>query len=226
MIIPVLTSLNTREQWMAFCRRETAYCFIESPECLLDFQSTFLKITLLPKDTIVQDSIKYSLGSRSSMEPVWRLIKACNWDLQAIIAGIEKMDFSSNVRDNSLLKVHTDLSARKFFSRERCVVAPQSIGLLEPLSALPEIWDRHTLNRMISNGQYTALQNEMKALPGSKRTGGIPAPVQDEICMILLDPIERCIGQMHKGRLHVFRGKQPFISLIPDIQWPKPRLKK
>ena len=166
---------------MAFCRRETAYCFIESPECLLDFQSTFLKITLLPKDTLIQDSVKYSLGSRSSMEPVWRLIKACNWDLKAIIEGIQKMDFSSNVRDNSLLKVHTDLSARKFFSRERCVVAPQSIGILEPLDAIPELWDKHTLHRMISNGQYKALQNEMKALPGTKNTGGITAPSKDEI---------------------------------------------
>lgn len=225
MIIPVLPALNTREQWMAFCRRETPYCFIEQPECLLDFQSTFLKITLLPSDSLIKDSIKYSLGSRSSMEPVWRLIKACNWDLLAIIKGLETMDFGSNVRDNSLLKVHTELTARKFFSRERGMVPPHEIGLLQPLAAIPELWDRHSLQRLISNQQFKALQNEMKALPGSKKIGGIAPPSLDEISLILMDPIEQCIGQLHKGRLHIFRGRQPFVSLIPDLQWPQPRLK-
>lgn len=224
MIIPVLPTLNTRAQWMAFCRRETPYCFIEQPECLIDFQSTFLKITLLPKDSLIRDCVKYSLGSRSSMEPVWRLIKACNWDLQGIISGIEQMDFGSNVRDNSLLKVHTDLSARKFFSRERYMVPPQEVGLLEPVSALPEIWDRNTLNRLICNRQYKAMQNEMKTLPGKKKIGGIAPPSIDEICLTLMDPVEQCIGQMHKGRLHIFRGKQPYLSLIPDLSWPEPRL--
>jgi len=224
VIIPVLPSLNTRDQWMSFCRRESAYCFIEEPECLLDFQSTFLKITLLPKSTVEQDSIKYSLGSRNSMEPVWRLIKACNWDLNTIITGIEKMDFSSNVRDNSLLQVHTDLSARKFFSRERYVVSPQSIGVLEPLSIMPEIWERHSLSRMVSNKQYNALQNERKTQPGNKRSTSVPS--HDEICITLLDPTKTCIGQIHKGRLHIFCQKQPFISLIPDLTWPHPRLKK
>ncbi len=160
------------------------------------------------------------------MEPVWRLIKSCNWDLKVIIEGIEKMDFSSNVRDNSILKVHTDLSARKFFSRERCLVSPQAIGVLKPLASVPEIWDRHVLNRLISNGQFKALQSEIKALPGKKRAGAVPSPSVDEICMVLLDPVEQCIGQIHKGRLHIYRGKQPFVSLIPDLLWPEPRLNK
>ncbi|MCP4594943.1 hypothetical protein [Neptuniibacter sp.] len=226
MIIPVLPTLNTRDQWMEFCRREAPYCFVEQPECLLDFQSTFLKITLLPKGTLIHDSIKYSLGSRISMEPVWRLIKACNWDLHAIIQGMEQMDFGSNVRDNSLLKVHTDLTVRKYFSREKHIVAPHSIGLLKPLSAQPDVWDSHALSCLISNQQFKDLRNEQKALSHGKVFGGSPPPSLPEIQMILLDPVEQCIGQPHKGRLHIFRGKQPFISLIPELKWPEPRLKK
>ncbi|WP_415881737.1 hypothetical protein ACMXYN_11945 [Neptuniibacter sp. PT8_73] len=225
MIIPVLQQLNSRDQWMAFCRRELPYCFIESPECLVDFQTTFLKITLLPKDTLIHDAVKYSLGSRTSMEPVWRLIKGCNWDLNAILTGLEQMAFDSNVRDNSLLKVHTDLSVRKYFSRERCLVSPNTLGLLEPLMAQPDIWDAQSLAKLISHQQFSSLQNEVKALPGSKQNAGAPPPSISTIMMILLDPVEQCIGQVHKGRLHIFRGKQPFISLIPKLAWPKPRLK-
>ncbi|WP_415896563.1 hypothetical protein ACMXYX_11445 [Neptuniibacter sp. QD72_48] len=225
MIIPVLQQLNSRDQWMAFCRRELPYCFIESPECLVDFQTTFLKITLLPKDTLIHDAVKYSLGSRTSMEPVWRLIKGCNWDLNAILTGLEQMAFDSNVRDNSLLKVHTDLSVRKYFSRERCLVSPNTLGLLEPLMAQPDIWDAQSLAKLISHQQFSSLQNEVKALPGSKQNAGAPPPSISTIMMILLDPVEQCIGQVHKGRLHIFRGKQPFISLIPKLTWPKPRLK-
>ncbi|WP_415903243.1 hypothetical protein ACMXYR_05725 [Neptuniibacter sp. QD29_5] len=225
MIIPVLQQLNSRDQWMAFCRRELPYCFIESPECLVDFQTTFLKITLLPKDTLIHDAVKYSLGSRTSMEPVWRLIKGCNWDLNAILTGLEQMAFDSNVRDNSLLNVHTDLSVRKYFSRERCLVSPNTLGLLEPLMAQPDIWDAQALAKLISHQQFSSLQNEVKALPGSKQNAGAPPPSISTIMMILLDPVEQCIGQLHKGRLHIFRGKQPFISLIPKLAWPKPRLK-
>ncbi len=227
MIIPVLEQLNTRDEWMAFCRREAPYCFISSPECLLDFQSTFLKITLLPHNTLVQDAIKYSLGSRTSMEPVWRLIKGCNWNLHTIIDGLEKMDFGSNVRDNSLLKTHTDLSVRKYFSRERCLVAPTNIGILQPLSAQPDIWDPISINRMISHQQFSSLKNEQRLLPSKQqRNSNLEPPSLQEISLILLDPVEQCIGQMHKGRLHIFRGKQPFISLKPLLAWPKPRLKK
>ncbi|WP_067864172.1 hypothetical protein [Neptuniibacter marinus] len=220
MIIPVLQQLNTRDEWMAFCRRETPYCFIETPECLLDFQSSFLIITLLSNTTLDHDAIKYSLGSRTSMEPVWRLIKGCNWSLNTIILGLEEMDFSSNVRDNSLLKVHTDLSVRKYFSRERGIIPPTRLGLLEPLMALPDIWDPMTLNQLISNQQFSDLKNEQKPLSNLS-----PLAI-NELKLILLDPAERCVGKMHAGRLHIFRGKRPFISLIPQLHWPSPRLKR
>lgn len=226
MIIPVLEQLNTRDEWMAFCRREAPYCFVASPECLLDFQSTFLKITLLPQNTLIQDAIKYSLGSRTSMEPVWRLIKGCQWDLHTIISGLDKMDFSSNVRDNSLLKVHTDLSVRKYFSRERCIVAPTTLGLLQPLMAIPDIWDASSICRLISHEQFSDLRNEQKMLPSQYVSSSLPPPSIKEIVLILLDPVEQCIGQIHDGRLQIYRGKQPFISLQPVLTWPKPRLKK
>ena len=226
MVIPVLNKLSTREQWLDFCRREAPYCFVEAPECLIDFQSTFLKITLLPNHSLVHDAVKYSLGSRSSMEPVWRLIKSCNWNIQHIIQGLEEMDFSSNVRDNSLLKAHTDLSVRKYFSRERCLVSPGSLGLLEPLMAVPDIWSAYHLAQMITHGQYKDLRNEKKLLQGASPYAGLEAPDSSEIILILLDPVEQCIGQKIDGRLHIFRGKQPFISLIPELNWPKPRLKK
>lgn len=225
MIIPVLNELSQRCQWLDFCRREAPYCFVENPECLIDFQSTFLKITLLPKDTLIQDAIKYSLGSRRSMEPVWRLIKGCNWDLRTIINGLEEMDFSSNARDNSILKVHTDLSVRKYFSRERCIAPPSRIGLLPPLMAQPDIWGPQQLASLITHQQFSDLRNEQQLLPG-KRQSLLEAPETSEITLVLLDPIEKCIGQMHADRLHIYRGQQPFISLKPQLAWPEARLKR
>lgn len=226
MVIPVIPTLNTREQWLAFCRRERPYAFIEQPDCLLDFQSTFLKITLLPAQNHFRDSLKYSLGARTSMEPVWRLIKACQWDLGAIIQGLEQMDFSSNVRDNSLLKLHTDLSVRKYFSREPHLVPPQTLGILPPVSAKPSIWGAYELNCLISNRQFSEMRSEIVTLPGSKLYGGVGLPTLAEVSLTLMDPVEQCHGQWVDTRLHIFRGKQPYISLIPDLRWPKPRLKK
>ncbi|PIE25299.1 MAG: hypothetical protein CSA60_00870 [Neptuniibacter caesariensis] len=157
------------------------------------------------------------------MEPVWRLIKGCEWDLQAIINGLETMDFSSNVRDNSLLKVHTDLSVRKYFNREHCVVPPSHIGLLDPLMAEPNIWDSRQLARLITHQQFTSLRSEQKSSLGHHGSN-FKTPDLGEITLTLLNPVENCIGHMHKNRLHIFRGKQPFISLIPRFIWPKPRL--
>ncbi|WP_286239351.1 hypothetical protein [Neptuniibacter halophilus] len=226
MVIPVIKQLASRDQWMDFCRRETAYCFVEQPQVLVDLQSTFLKITLLPDHQQLQDAVKYSLGSRTSIEPVWQLIKGCHWDLSALIRGLQELDFSSNVRDNSLLKAHTDLSVRKYFSRERCLVAPESLGLLEPLMAAPDVWSSFQLNRLINNGQFRDLRSEQKLLSDGRSYGGVDAPEMEQIRMLLLNPQEQLIGQQIDTRLHVYRNQQPFISLIPEFRWPQPRLKK
>jgi len=227
MIIRVLPQLNCRQHWIDFCRRETPYCFVDQPECLVDFQGTHLQITLLAQNTQGKDAIKYSLGSRRSVEPAWQLIRACNWDLTALVNGLEQMDFSSNVRDNSLLGVHTDLTARKFFSKERSVVAPSSIGLLKPVCNQPEIWDGSHLLRLIANNQFRDLRNEQLALPSSngKQSGGLPTPSSRSLRMMLMDQPHRWIGQIHQQRLHLFKDRQPCVSLIPDLTPPAPRLK-
>lgn len=228
MIIRVLPQLNSRQQWIDFCRRETPYCFVDQPECLVDFQSTHLQITLLSSHSQGKDAIKYSLGSRRSVEPAWKLIRACNWDLSAVVAGLEQMDFSSNVRDNSLLGVHTDLTARKFFSKERSVVAPSKVGLLKPLTLAPKIWHAESLLRLLANGQYKDLRSEQIALPGTQGkavSGGIPAPSINSLRLMLLDKPWEWIGQPHGDRLHLFRERQPMVSLTPDFTAPAPRLK-
>ena len=87
--------------------------------------------------------------------------------------------------------------------------------------AIPDIWDAMALNQLISNLQFSDLRSELDqtAEAGSE-------PTLSEIKLILLNPLEQCVGQLHDGRLHIFRGKQPFISLIPQLRWPKPRLKQ
>ncbi len=233
MIIRVLPQLNSRQQWIDFCRREMPYCFVEQPQCLIDFQSTHLQITLLSNRTQGKDAIKYSLGSRRSVEPAWQLIRACHWDLNTLLTGLEQMDFSSNVRDNSLLGVHTDLTARKFFSKERSVIAPSSVGLLKPLGQAPDIWSGEHLLRLIANGQYSDLRNEQIALPHMSDTntssctqaGGIPVPSISSLRLMLLEQPWQWVGQQHNERLHLFRERQPIVSLIPDFTAPAPRLK-
>ncbi len=46
MNIRVLPQLESREAWLAFCRRERPYCLIDRPSCLVDFQTHFLQLTL------------------------------------------------------------------------------------------------------------------------------------------------------------------------------------
>lgn len=225
LIIPVLPQLESREAWLTFCRREVPYAFIKTPECLVDFQSTFLKITLPPEKAAYHDAIKYSLGSRTHMEPVWRLIKGCDWSLKEIIRGLEQMDFSSNVRDNSLLKLHTDLSVRKYFSRERNLITPSDIGLLQPHYSAPEAWSAQSLARLVSHQQFTDLRSEQKLLGNAQNTQPSDLPTTQEILMLLLDPVEQCRGEVIEERLYIYRGKQPFISLVPKLEWPEPRLK-
>ncbi|MFW1677002.1 hypothetical protein ACFVYJ_04380 [Pontibacter sp. JAM-7] len=222
MNIRVLPSLNTRDQWITFCRREQPYCYVEQPVCLVDFQSSFLQLTLFPEHG---DAIKYSLGSRNSMEPAWQLIKACNWQLETLINGLNEMDFSSNVRDNALLQVHTDLTARKVFAREK-LLPPQQTGLLKPLTAQPQRWDNLSLCRMISHQQFQDLRSEQVYLQGSQlRPSAPPAtPAADELIQLLLEEDQPCSGELREGRLFLLLHGQPIASLIPKLTWPEPRL--
>lgn len=226
MIIRVLPNLNSRAAWIDFCRREVPYCFVEDPACLVDFQSTHLQITLLPDGCQEKDAIKYSIGSRTSVEPAWSLIRACNWELGRIIHGLEQMDFGSNVRDNSLLGVHTELTARKFFARERSLTTPSALGLLKPLDGPPAEWNNDTLLRLISHHQYRGLRCEQLALPGAGNThSALSVPSRHSLRLMLMEHTTQWRGQLQRERLFLYREQQPMLSLIPDYRAPAPRLK-
>lgn len=150
MIVRVLPQLESRDEWIAFCRRESPYCLVDTPACLVDFQSHFLQLTLFKGET----PVRYTLGSRRSTDPAWRLIKGCNWSLTHLLGGLGTLDFGGNVRDNELLGVHTDLSARCSYPRDPHLRAPDCSEQLSPLQALPAHWDNLSLKRLLAHRQY------------------------------------------------------------------------
>jgi len=183
-------------------------------------QTTYLQLTLFEDGNQGRSATKYSLGSRLSVEPVWELIRACEWQLRKIIDGLNSMDFSSNVRDNSLLQAHTDVTVRKFFSKERALVAPADLGSLPPLRDEPTTWQGLHLMQLLANHQYRQFRAST-ATPG-----------QGNANALLLDIIEEpeCwLGQRHDGKLHICRRDQTAViqshaSLLPDFREPAPRL--
>lgn len=210
MIIPVLTNLETREDWLHLARTKPACCFVAKPECLIDFQTRFLKITLLSMSSSQHDAITYSLGSSASIEPAWQLIKGCQWHLKAVIEGLEKLNFSANVRDNTLLKRHSDLSVRKFFSRQKGILPPSSLGLIQPLTALPETWDCMKMQQLISCQQFCEPKYELASY--SKE------PVDmNEVLVLIQDSAYNCSFKSHKQRLYMLYKNEPFISLVPQL---------
>jgi len=227
MIITVLPELQTRQQWIEFCQRKHPYCYIQRPECLIDLQTTYLQLTLLQGVRHGKEAVKYSLGSRVSIEPVMKLITACNWQLSAVIAGLNELDFSSNVRENSILGVHTDLTVRKFYAKERRIIPPGSIGLLAPLNEPPQTWYARPLLRLIGHRQFTDLRNEQLVLPsGDDSFATIPAPQPEQLQIALMDEPQRWRGEQDGSRLYLLRDDQAFASLIPDFSKPEPRLKQ
>jgi hypothetical protein len=116
MIIAVFPSLESKQDWLIFFRREHPYCLIDMPSTLVDFQSTFLQLTCFKPDE--EDAVRFTLGSRSSMEPAWQLIKGCGWSLRSVIEGLESLNFNTNVRDNSAFNIPSELSVRKSFAKE------------------------------------------------------------------------------------------------------------
>lgn len=221
MIIPVLPQLHSRSEWIAFCRRETPYCYVEYPECLVDMQTTYLQLTLFSTGMQGRDATKYSLGSRVSVEPVWQLIKSCDWQLKRILEGLESMDFSSNVRDNSLLKVHTDITVRKSFSKERTLIGPSTLGSLHPVIDEPAVWDGAMLARLLANLQFRQYRS------------GPDNSSQADANSLLLDIIQtpqQWLGERHQGKLHLLQRNSTSAqlhnqaSLLPDFRRPAPRL--
>ena len=99
-MIPVLPELENREQWLAFLRRERPYAQVRKPSCRIDLQSTYLKITLL--NELNASPLRFTLGSRSSVEPIWQLISGCHWSLAEMIKGLSASNFNTNARDNRI----------------------------------------------------------------------------------------------------------------------------
>jgi len=159
MKIPILQSLESQRQWLTFSAQETAYAYINSPLSLVDFQSSFLQITAIDKN--LRDgrhATKFSIGSKKSSEAAWALIESCQWSLRKVLAGLHALDFSSNVRDNSALNVHSDLSVRQFFSKDKCVISPLLLQQLSPLSTAPKTWYLNDIKRLLSCDQYSDLK--------------------------------------------------------------------
>lgn len=211
MNIRVLPELESREQWLAFIRREQPYCLVEEPPCLVDFQTSFLQLTLFNSDH--RDAERYTLGSRSAMQPAWELIKGCNWSLRRLAEGLAQLDFSSNVRDNELLRNHTDLSVRKRFVNEPRLLPPSSTGLLQPLKQLPQQWSCETLCQLLANEQWRDWRNEGEAAVSPK---ALLLELQQNL---LLWQVAR-----RDERLYLRREGRPVVSFIPDPVQPAPRL--
>lgn len=214
MIIRVLPELESRDAWLAFMRREQPYCLIERPQCLVDFQTHYLQLTLFPHPELAhRDPVRYSLGSRQSMQPAWNLVRGCHWSLRQVIEGLEQLDFSSNVRDNSLLKLHGDLTVRKRFVRETRLIAPAASGLLHPLIRLPKAFSVLDLSRLLANRQFQDWRAE---------SAGAPSP---QACLLALEqqPDAWQIAQ-RDGRLVLFYEGAPLLSFIADLSPRRPRL--
>ena len=232
MNIRCLPHLNTREAWLAFCQREVSYCFTEQPEALVDFQTTYLMVTLL--DGSVRhgkQATKYSLGSKTSMEPAWNFIKACDFNLETMINGLNQVNFDGNVRDNSLLKAHTDLTVRKFFSKERAIISPGHLCRLYPVLEAEEHWDLHHLRRLLANGQFQDMRTEQLALPNSDEFmvefKGIPAPEIQGMLIDIIDQPDHWQLRPHPNdtkRLIIMRQQTPLCSFEPVYSPPKPKM--
>ncbi len=233
MNIRHLPHLNDRDAWISFCQREQPYCFIASPEALVDFQTTYLLITLLEgKTRNGKAALKYSIGSRTTMEPAWRFIKACDFNLQMMLDGLNQVDFNGNVRDNSLLKAHTDLTVRKFFSKDKNIVSPSHMGLLSPLQRLPDVWNIAGVCRLLANQQFSHLDNLQLALPGKNGPSAGGSVISPKTLLLdLLDaphewqvrPVSHINTPFH---LRIYQKGQPHFSLRPDLKQPEPKMRQ
>ncbi|MGB1238528.1 MAG: hypothetical protein ACPG4U_09985 [Pseudomonadales bacterium] len=170
MKIPILPSLESRQQWLTFSAQEVPYAYISQPQCLVDLQSSFLQITLI--DNQLRDgreALKYSLGSKRDSAPTWRFIESCQWSLAHIVKGLSVLSFDSNVRDNSLLKQHSDISVRQFFAKDKCIVSPVLLQPLRELSSASEKWELQQVQQLLLHRQYTQFSWLTKTPPDSEQ---------------------------------------------------------
>jgi hypothetical protein len=124
MMIPILPKLENRQQWTALFQRERPYSQIKSPSCRVDLQTSYLQLTCFDRPKV----IRYTLGSRTSLEPVWQLISRCNWSLKTLIQGLDGLDEGSSVRDKQIREWIPDLSVRRSIPREQQLYAEEPLG--------------------------------------------------------------------------------------------------
>ena len=215
MIIRILPSLSNRQQWINFCRRESAYCFVEKPDTLIDFQSNHLIITLLNQQVRNgKDAVKFSIGSRHSIEPAWNFIKAGRFNLDYIVKSLEAVDFQGNARDNSFLRTITDVKIRKFFAKEQAIISPSFLGPLEPMTQLPKFWVLHDCCRLLANQQFQQLRLEVQRLNTEQQLNPDPSGV----LLTLIEKPDQWKVRLRNSRIWLLQGTQPIFSFIPIIE--------
>lgn len=154
MKIAILDSLETQQQWQDFSLRKIPYAYALRPLSLVDFQSTFIQLTDIDKNLRDgRQAIKYSIGSRKSAQAAWALIESCHWSLTELFQRLKELNFSSNVRDNSVLDIHGDLTVRQFFAKDKCVISPWLLQHLTPLTNTPKKWYLNDIKRLLSSNQ-------------------------------------------------------------------------
>lgn len=211
MNIRVLDSLQTRQQWIEFCRREHPYCFVRHPDVLVDFQSNHLQLTLLNRQVRHgQQALKYSVGSRSSVAPAWQFIKACQFDLRRMIELLQQQEFEGNARDNAALGLIRNVTIRQFFAKERSVISPAFLGPLAPLIEQPTFWDLHSVCRLLSNQQFDDLRSDSRSHPGQP-------PNYRSLLLALIENPQHWQLQLRSGRLYIFKDQRHLYSLIPEL---------
>ncbi|MGY8870604.1 MAG: hypothetical protein ACKVJE_09205 [Pseudomonadales bacterium] len=223
MHIPVLNQLETRTEWISFFRRERSYAYLTHPLCLIDLQTTFLQITLLEEDMLDgRQATKYSLGSKSSIEPIWKMIKACNWQLSTIINGLDELSFDSNARDNAFPEIQRELTVRKFFAKDKQLLAPSLIGPLQPLLEMPETWDLKAVCRLLSNRQFS----DIEFIPDAKKSDPQkPVPIRS-ILLKILDSPTGWSASLNKQALLLSYSSKVILRITPYLKKPAPRLKE
>ncbi|WP_421864669.1 hypothetical protein [Motiliproteus sp.] len=211
MNIRVLDSLQTRQQWIEFCRREQPYCFVRQPDVLVDFQSNHLQLTLLNRQVRHgQQALKYSIGSRTSVAPAWQFIKACQFDLCRMIELLQQQDFDGNARDNAALGLIRNITIRQFFAKERSVISPAFLGPLTPLTSVPEFWDLHSCCRLLANRQFDDLRCDSRSHPSQ-------GPNPRALLLALIEQPQHWQLQQRQDRLYIFKDQRHLYSLRPDI---------
>ncbi len=216
MIIRILDSLDNRQQWIEFCRRERPYCFIRQPDTLVDFQTSHLTITLLNRQVRHgQQAIKYSIGSRHSIAPAWQFIKACQFDLTQMVEWLQSQAFDGNARDNALLGLRRDTHIRKFFAKERAVISPAFLGPLEPLENPPPFWDLHSTCRLLANHQFDDLRSDSPVSSDIQQRPSAPQP--QALLLALVENPDQWQIELRPPRIYIFKNRQHLYSLTPQL---------